>query len=280
MSEEQNIPEDKSPEYTDISNKQNLNIESTQHEKMEIHPSHGRHSKNKKVKEYFFEFLLIFFAVTMGFFAENIREYFVERHREKEYIRSISEDLNADVYTLDSIITIRKNKDIMLDSLLYLLNYTNPAQHGNEIYYYARWSPRTYRFYSHDRTILQLKNSGNWRLIQKNEVSSVLQKYDEVVRSLGVYIEQREESLVLIMYSSLNKIFDNKEFSKMVNGMGFTRPTDNPQLLSSDKKIINEFSNQIHFLKNSNLYFINTSTILLNHAQQTLNLLKSEYSVQ
>ena len=247
---------------------------------MEVHHHPQLHHKKKRFKEYFFEFLMVFLAVIAGFFAENIREHYVEGHREKEYIQSIAEDLKQDVYTLDSIIAVRKKKDIMLDSLMYLLNYPDPSQHGNEIYYYARWAPRTYRFYSHDRTILQLKNSGNWRLIQKKEVSTAIQQYDELVRSLTVYIEQREESLVLIMYSSLDRIFDNRVFNKMVDGMGFVRPVDNPKLLSSDKMIINEFCNQVHFLKNSNLYFISTSSTLLNNARKTLDLLKKEYQLE
>ena len=249
-------------------------------ENMEVHHHPNLHHKKKDFKEYFFEFLMIFFAVTAGFVAENIREHYVETNREMEYIHSVSEDLKQDIYTLDSIITVRKNKSIMLDSLIYLLNDTDPGQHGNDIYYYARWSPRTYRFYSHDRTILQLKNSGNWRLIHKTAVSNALQVYDELVRSLTVYIEQREESVVLIMYASINKLFDNRVFNSMVNGLNFERPVTNPRLLSSDKATLNEFCNQIHFVKNTNLYFINTSATLLSMAKKELTLINKEYDLK
>jgi hypothetical protein len=39
---------------------------------MEVH--HHPTVDKKNFKEYFLEFLMIFLAVTMGFFAENIRE--------------------------------------------------------------------------------------------------------------------------------------------------------------------------------------------------------------
>ncbi len=249
-------------------------------ENMEVHHHPDLHHKRKDFKEYFFEFLMIFFAVTAGFVAENIREHYVETNREMEYIHSVSEDLKQDIYTLDSIIAVRENKSIMLDSLLYLLNEPDPNQHGNDIYYYARWSPRTYRFYSHDRTILQLKNSGNWRLIHKTAVSNALQVYDELVRSLTVYIEQREESVILIMYASINRLFDNRVFNSMVNGLNFERPVNNPHLLSSDKAILNEFANQVHFVKNTNIYFINTSVTLLTEAKKTLALINKEYDLK
>ena len=147
---------------------------------------------------------MLFLAVTLGFFVENERDHYVERKREKEYIRSIAEDLKIDIFQLDSIINRRNIKNQMMDSLLYLLNYTNPNEHGNDIYYYARWTPRTYRFYTNDRTVLQL-NSGNWRLIRNKKVSDALLSYNNTVRSIAGFIEQREESLVLLMYPSIHQ---------------------------------------------------------------------------
>lgn len=234
-------------------------------------------SKEKSFKKYFFEFIMVFLAVTAGFFSENIRENFGEYSREQEYIRSVTEDLRQDIYTLDSIIDVRKKKDAMLDSLLYFLSSADIHEHGNEIYYYARWSPRTYRFFSHDRTLIQLRNSGDWRLIRKREVSNALQIYDEQIRTLTQYIEHREESLVFILYPSLNKLFDNQVFNKMIDGLSFKRPANNPTLLSYDKPALNEFANQIHFLKNSNLYFIKNSATLLSYARSTLSLIEKEY---
>lgn len=167
----------------------------------------------------------------------------------------------------------------MMDSILYMLNYTDIREHGNEIYYYARWLPRTYRFYPNDRTFLQL-NAGNWRLIRNHKVSDALLSYNGTVRSLAVYVEQREESLVLLMYPSLNKLFDSRVFEKMINGLSFVRPDSNPQLLSTDKRAINEFCNQVHFLKNSNFYFIYNSGVLVKNARNTLTILENEYELQ
>jgi hypothetical protein len=178
---------------------------------------------------------------------------------------------------LDSIITTRKNMDKLMDSLLYTMNYTDPRQHGNEIYFYTRWIPRTFRFYTNDRTISQLKNAGNWRLIRNRKVSERLSTYDNLVSTLTAYIEQREESLVLILYQSINKMFDNKEFEKMLSGLSFKRPQNNPQLLTYDKNVLNEFCNQVHFRKNSNFYFIQVATKLLAEANLTLDIIKEEY---
>ncbi len=55
-----------------------------QTQKMEVH--HHPHVEKKGFKEYFLEFLMIFFAVTMGFLAENLREHITEHNKEKQYI--------------------------------------------------------------------------------------------------------------------------------------------------------------------------------------------------
>jgi hypothetical protein len=51
---------------------------------MEVHHHPNLHHEKKPWKEYFLEFLMIFLAVTMGFFAESLREHINERDRAKE----------------------------------------------------------------------------------------------------------------------------------------------------------------------------------------------------
>ncbi len=48
---------------------------------MEVH--HHPHVEKKNFKEYFLEFLMIFLAVTLGFFAENVREHIGDASKEK-----------------------------------------------------------------------------------------------------------------------------------------------------------------------------------------------------
>jgi hypothetical protein len=63
---------------------------------MEVHHHPDLHHKKKNFKEYFLEFLMIFLAVTLGFFAENIREHLSDSAKEKEYIESLVQDLKLD----------------------------------------------------------------------------------------------------------------------------------------------------------------------------------------
>ena len=67
---------------------------------MEVH-HHSHHPK--KWKEYITEFIMLFAAVTLGFFAENKREEMVESHRAKQYMQSLYEDLKKDTSMLNSL---------------------------------------------------------------------------------------------------------------------------------------------------------------------------------
>ena len=57
---------------------------------MEVH--HHPHVEKKGFKEYFLEFLMIFLAVTLGFFAESFREHLVNKEKENHYIQSLISD--------------------------------------------------------------------------------------------------------------------------------------------------------------------------------------------
>ena len=89
---------------------------------MEVHHHPSRKAGEKKnFKEYFFEFLMIFLAVTMGFFAEGIREGVSDHSKEKEYILSMTQDLRDDTSsistTVNQLIDVSKLVDTMLIQL-------------------------------------------------------------------------------------------------------------------------------------------------------------------
>src|ERR1043165_9762858 len=84
---------------------------------MEVHhPNHVTHKK--KWGEYLLEFLMLFLAVTLGFFAENVREHVGDVSKEKEYMSAMFEELKSDTVeynkALDQIFYLRP----LLDSLI------------------------------------------------------------------------------------------------------------------------------------------------------------------
>jgi hypothetical protein len=72
---------------------------------MEVHHHPDMHHKRKKLKESFLEFLMIFLAVTMGFFAESYREHLLDNRNEREIISALFTDIKKDTANLNTIIT-------------------------------------------------------------------------------------------------------------------------------------------------------------------------------
>src|SRR5204863_2932972 len=102
---------------------------------MEVH-SHT-HTARKKWTHYLWEFLMLFLAVFCGFLAEYQLEHVIENQREEKYVQSLIQDLKTDTTNLHIYINLRKEKRIMMDSLLILLSTGKCKQFGNETYFFA-----------------------------------------------------------------------------------------------------------------------------------------------
>jgi hypothetical protein len=75
---------------------------------MEVHHHPDVHHETKYFKEYFLEFLMIFLAVTMGFFAENIREYFAEKKNAKENLEAFENELKQNQVSIQIYDSVSK----------------------------------------------------------------------------------------------------------------------------------------------------------------------------
>src|SRR6187401_285166 len=86
---------------------------------MEVH-AHS-HTPRKKWTHYFWEFLMLFLAVFCGFLAEYKLEHIVEQTKEKEYMKSMLEDLGQDTTEVNRVTAKTSSSYYNLDTLLTLL---------------------------------------------------------------------------------------------------------------------------------------------------------------
>jgi hypothetical protein len=130
---------------------------------MEVHHHPDLSHVSKSWKRYLLEGLMIFVAVTLGFFAEQLREHFVEKKHEREYALSLYNDLKTDTAVLKR--TFREKawiRDKYESALVILENPSNTENHGY-VYYAERYLTNNDVFTSQDITYQQLKNSGGFR---------------------------------------------------------------------------------------------------------------------
>lgn len=243
---------------------------------MEVH--HHAHTSRKKWTHYFWEFLMLFLAVTLGFFVENQREHYIEHKREKQYIRTLIEDLRSDTAQLATSINGRLEKEQMIDSLVFFLNSPDASRHGSNIYYWAYSVLRPSRFFPNDRTIQQLKNAGNMRLIRKMPVSDSIMAYDQQVKRLMEIIS--EENDIRIQFREFTKkIFDGNVLFYVTDKekRTFNRPPGNPQLVKTDKATINEFLVTLHSTQHVMQAGRRNQVRLKEMATELITFLKQEY---
>ena len=88
---------------------------------MEVHHHPQLDHKPKPWKEYLLEGLMIFIAVMLGFFAENIREDITNNEHVRQLTSQMVQDLKADTARLDDIIVNEKKILRSNDTLFNLL---------------------------------------------------------------------------------------------------------------------------------------------------------------
>ena len=300
MSEKENINREPADESREIKDEISSSIESSQPEttnlstealakedqkqateNMELHAQELHNAPGHGWKHYLLEFLMLFFAVTLGFFAENQREHYVERNRESEYIRSMIEDLKTDTAYFNTEISSRRENRIMTDSLINLLSLKNRNEFEQQrMYYFARYCiSRVELVQIHDRTYDQMKSSGNLRLIHQENIADSISNYYFNAKEFQVNLNQTQMR-ILAAIAMEGKVFDGIIFQQILNkdNFVFKQPPGNPQLITNDPKIINELIVSLHYLISisafTEVYFKKMNI----RAIQLVSFLQKEYS--
>ena len=128
-------------------------------EDMEVHNhTHSTHGR-KNWKSYFWEFLMLFLAVSLGFYAENTREVILHKKEVKTQLNSMLSDLQSDISLFDSV-TVRNSYGAeMSDSLVELLH--TDITNTTEIYFKARAvTANVGYYYTNSTSFDQLKAAG------------------------------------------------------------------------------------------------------------------------
>jgi hypothetical protein len=215
----------------------------------ESHESQSTHIK-KKWRAYFWEFLMLFLAVFCGFLAEYQLEHQIDRENEERYMSSMVQDLEEDVKNIDVDIMVRNERIQTADTLTKLILAADYQKNTGRIYYLARkYSVLGYFFFMTDGTMMELKNSGGFKLIRKRAIVDSLQSYynfyqqsedaqDFAVKALDEYRTQ------------MVKVFNVRIFDTMIKDFpAISIPEGNPALFNSDPALINEYLMRVQLVK-------------------------------
>ena len=141
--------------------------------------------REKKWTHYFWEFLMLFLAVTLGFFVENQREHYIERVRAKDFSETLVKDLQHDTAAIH---LQKKSTEIyiaMADSLLALGKTRLEGRNASRFSFYTRFMYWTVPIIWNRATFEQIKNSGSLRYFKNYHLLEKLTKYEALVNIIA-----------------------------------------------------------------------------------------------
>jgi len=197
---------------------------------MEFYHSH-KHRRNSKAKTLIFEFFMMFLAITGGFFMENMREHYTERHKGIEYIESMVKDVRQDTIAIQNIITNSEKQIKGIDSLRIVLESPFSEINYRRLYLLTfKYLNNFEAFTPNQITISQLKNFGGLRLINNKSASDSIINYystfDEHVEQQNYTVKFLQETILLetvamdfsaARYNNGKLTFDQNKFKEFSN---------------------------------------------------------------
>ncbi len=247
---------------------------------MEVH--HHPHVEKKSFKEYLLEGLMIFLAVSMGFAAESLRESLVNKEREHIYMESFYKDLSNDQTDLPKLISnIVLQQIVPAKSLPRLFHNSTTNTKADSIYYSFRKLIRQQglRGFVTDRTMEQIKNAGEMRLITNKEISdSLIDYYKDIV-----YTEYLQQSLLgykAKLWDNLPLVLKSEDYSRSVDSLNsvYIAP-EHSYLLNADPLNVNRLLIQVEEIGALSLSIKKSIEKLLRKNSRIKKLIEDHYHI-
>ena len=258
---------------------------------MEVH--HHPHVEKKSFKEYLLEGLMIFLAVTMGFFAEGIRENITKHEREHHLMELLVQDLKKDVIALDTVYNRNKIKLAYLDTLrkfvFAAIDNELPDSAYKKMYYIETKfgnSSLAYRFVPTDRALSQLEKTDAYNFISKQNVSDSILRYKGNNTTLIDQYQIIREYYQIKSHEVAQQIFKSSIVEDLIVGTtniyeGILKSTKKFTLLTRDENILEIYGSKLRDTE----AFLYRYAILLAPAQKVraerlIALIEKEYHLK
>lgn len=219
---------------------------------MEVH--HHAHpdsygNKRKKWTHYFWEFLMLFLAVYLGFLVENIREHRIEHKRADKYIESFYEDLKTDTAKSNRIIRIETTKvnrlNVFKSCYDSILQNHNPAS----LLVIIKNSQFNNGFGPEQRTLNQLFNAAGFRLLKNEDADSITSYVArcKVIENFETTVYQQSQDNLRNTFNQLADFPANAILSSnLPNQPNVDLDSTSLRILRTDNKpLLNEYFNNI-----------------------------------
>jgi hypothetical protein len=164
----------------------------------------------------------------------------------------------------------------------------DPSIRNHELLYFSiSGLQNNNKFQYSDRTITQLKNAGNFRLIRKKIITDSLVSYDNIIVTVISNVQESFDQHSFARAELQDQLFNSKlyvlrnkiNYREIVNAAG----RDNPAIIEmsiSKEDILFRFYNKLY-----SIWWVNNARIrfeknLLRQAENLIELIKNEYKLK
>jgi hypothetical protein len=305
MTEDQNMPPDQTEEVhqekaaehiSPAENIEQLQTATTKAEtdnmEVHVHPHNAMHKKNWK--EYTLDFFMLFLAVTLGFFAEGYREYLNDRHKEKEYMVALLEDVRNDSTALITTAKQIEEQDKGLDSLIAVLRQPLSGKKNLQLAYvlYLKYGDVYSHVFFSEGSISQMINSGGLRIVRSSDMVRLINEYQNIkmlvrkdeddVRKLEGEIERGQANHIFDFTTSsiLDRVEDTATADIPIGALMKLADESTIDLIGNDPALIAAFRNNLNSYKTfiEDYLFWIQGTVTIN--SNMLAALREEYGAR
>jgi hypothetical protein len=288
MNEQQNTPEKKSEETPETilpaagggHTPAQATQSSSEPQRQTNQQSDGQ--PRKRWQKYFFEFLLVFSAVFLGFWADSFREYLEEKSKEREYMKSMVNDLKN-----DSLVIIQTNDSILvqirkIDTIQGLLSsrLEDGSYEVKRCYSLSDYIQKYYPVLFNEGTISQLTSSGNMRLVKKEGVTDNILAYYSSLKHVEKQGEFYSDGIKQCMNNMFN-VYDIEYMRTAITEDSIKRVNPNgDKLLTTDPFQVKKLIAVMESTKvSANLYLLQLQE-LYQQASNLLGYLRKKYKIK
>lgn len=256
---------------------------------METHAHELHKAPGHGFKHYFFEFFMLFLAVTLGYFVENIHEHYLNKEIEKQSIQSIVAALETDTTQLENIIQANEKVIRHLDSLVQLRHADLSIEENKRSFLkhaIVGFSEDWY-FISNDAAFQQLKSSGTLRLISNQNIVDSIFKYESNNKLLT---RQQEDCYFTFKESSADYkkaigLFFYRDTSVVKYSLGYGNSdieikNADAILINPDKEIVNILFGDAAWIAAPTEAYIHLMQDQLAYGKILIAFLKKEYNLK
>ncbi len=145
---------------------------------MEVH-HHAHHSENKKKwSELLLEFFMLFLAITLGFFAENVRDRMSEQEQKKELLLTVARDLESDLKQFEFHKGFDQDKIKNCDSLIAINNGDQSKINQKQYYDLILRTLWWWHFNPNEKSRIEAEAKGYFSEKENSELSYYIYKFN------------------------------------------------------------------------------------------------------